>query len=117
MTFDEQIKLLTVAYVNNPLAKWDKHTSIGAEYGFRAGANAAREILRGAMLVKAGDINRKVETELIIAYDKIEKLRADLQIAVQYLKEGKIKFAPNTTNSFVDDFIAKHEAKIKGGSE
>lgn len=26
----------------------------------------------------------------------------------RFLMEGKAKFAPNTTNSFVDDFIAKY---------
>jgi len=44
-----------------------------------------------------------------------ESLRELLQLAVQYLKEGKAKFRPNTTNSFVDDFIAKHDTKL--GSE
>jgi hypothetical protein len=33
--------------------------------------------------------------------------------ANQYLKEGKIKFAPNTTNSLVDDWIAEFERQTK----
>ena len=35
------------------------------------------------------------------------ELEAALIQAAQYLREGKAKFAPNTTNSFVDDFIEK----------
>ena len=35
-------------------------------------------------------------------------LRADLELAIKYLREGKAKFAPGTTNSFVDDLLAKY---------
>lgn len=45
---------------------------------------------------------------------EIMKLKEELRLAVKYLKEGKAKFAPSTTNSFVDDFIAKHEDKVSG---
>lgn len=38
---------------------------------------------------------------------RLEKLLAE---AIQYLREGKNKFAPHTTNSFVDDFLARNEA-------
>jgi len=47
---------------------------------------------------------------LTLAQD-LHEARLELQKAVKYLKEGKAKFAPNTTNSFVDEFIAKHEIK------
>ena len=33
----------------------------------------------------------------------------DLDDAVQYLKQGKAKFTPNTTNSDVDYFLEKYE--------
>lgn len=41
--------------------------------------------------------------------DEIKILKKELSIAVSYLKEAKLKFYPHTTNSFVDDFIKKHE--------
>lgn len=44
--------------------------------------------------------------------DKVERLNRELKIAVTYLKVGKDKFTPNTTNSFVDDFINKHRGLI-----
>lgn len=40
-----------------------------------------------------------------------DEIKAALTQAVDYLKQGKAKFAPNTTNSFVDDFIAKWDKK------
>lgn len=43
-------------------------------------------------------------------HDEIEALEAKLAKAVQFLREGKAKFTPNTTNSFVDDFLADYEA-------
>lgn len=39
-----------------------------------------------------------------------EDLRRGLIQAVKYLIEGKAKYAPNTTNSFVDDFIKKYRS-------
>jgi len=41
-----------------------------------------------------------------------DALRAKLAKAVQYLKEGKARFSPHTTNSFVDDFIAENERAL-----
>ncbi len=35
-------------------------------------------------------------------------LANELKLAVQYLREGKAKFTPGTTNSHVDDFLSKH---------
>lgn len=43
------------------------------------------------------------------ALERAEKAEARLAKAVQYLKEGKARFTPNTTNSFVDDFIAEND--------
>lgn len=37
-----------------------------------------------------------------------DEYRADLEKAIQYLREGKAKLAPHTTNSFVDDLLAKY---------
>lgn len=42
--------------------------------------------------------------------DKIDSLTKDLKIAVKFLKDGKLKFAPNTTNSDVDLFLEKHRS-------
>ena len=42
---------------------------------------------------------------------KILQLEGEIEIAVRYLKEGKARFSPGTTNSFVDDFIERHSAK------
>jgi hypothetical protein len=33
----------------------------------------------------------------------------ELRTAVQYLRQGKARFSPNTTNSLVDDFLNKHK--------
>jgi hypothetical protein len=38
---------------------------------------------------------------------ELSVLRTALKTACQHLYEGKIQFAPNTTNSHVDDFLAK----------
>lgn len=45
-----------------------------------------------------------------------ELLKSKLATAVQYLKEGKIKFAKDTTNSLVDDFLKDYEQR-KGEDE
>jgi len=34
----------------------------------------------------------------------------DLTVAIKYLKEGKARFTPNTTNSFVDELIDRPRA-------
>ena len=44
--------------------------------------------------------------------DKIASLTKDLKIAVKFLRDGKLKFAPNTTNSDVDLFIEKHRSLL-----
>jgi len=36
---------------------------------------------------------------------ELAKAREAIGEAVKYLQEGKKRFAPNTTNSFVDEFI------------
>lgn len=51
------------------------------------------------------------ETKAIIVVDlrneNIE-LKDKLKTAIKYLKEGKAKFTPNTTNSDVDYFIERN---------
>lgn len=37
------------------------------------------------------------------------EMKEDLRKSIQYLKEGKLKFTPSTTNSLVDDLIKKYE--------
>jgi len=41
----------------------------------------------------------------------ITAMKADLAEAVSLLKAAKNQFAPHTTNSIADDFIAKHTAQ------
>ena len=43
------------------------------------------------------------------SYDDIEWVRNELKKAIGFLKEGKLKFAPTTTNSDVDMFLEKHK--------
>lgn len=45
--------------------------------------------------------------ELLLNEIKINETK--LAEAYQYLKEGKAKFSPNTTNSFVDDWLKWYE--------
>jgi hypothetical protein len=45
---------------------------------------------------------------------EVERLRSDLSEAVRYLREAKEKFTPNTTNSLVDDFLAKIDDREVG---
>jgi len=42
--------------------------------------------------------------------------KAELATALLYLKQGKAKFTPNTTNSFVDDFLQKHAGLLDGAA-
>jgi hypothetical protein len=43
----------------------------------------------------------------------IEELKEDLEKAIKYLREGKAKFAPHTSNSFVDDLLVKYSKGSK----
>ena len=49
--------------------------------------------------------------------DKTAPLREDLRKAIALLREGKRRFAPNTTNSTVDDFLAKFDQPSDGREE
>lgn len=46
-----------------------------------------------------------------------EETTSRLILAGKYLKEGKAKFSPNTTNSFVDEMIAEIEAIENDGRD
>lgn len=46
--------------------------------------------------------------QIAVLKDENERLRKRLDEAVDYLKQGKARFAPTTTNSFVDDFLYRH---------
>jgi len=52
--------------------------------------------------------------ELLRLRGERDRLQERLKTAVQYLREGKIRFTPGTTNSFVDDFIAAYDAEEPG---
>jgi hypothetical protein len=49
----------------------------------------------------------------LLAESENAKLKEAVAQAVQYLKEGKAKFAPNTDNSLVDRFIENWQPKGK----
>jgi len=46
--------------------------------------------------------------ELHEAIKHRDEAEAMLKLAVSHLRAGKAQFAPNTTNSLVDDFIAAY---------
>lgn len=58
-------------------------------------------------------LHRFVESKYFV------QVKADLDKAIQYLREGKAKYAPGTTNSFVDDLLAKYpqDSDQKSGDE
>lgn len=43
------------------------------------------------------------------AQDKHDELLGELKKALDYLRKAKVKFAPETTNSIVDEFLEKHK--------
>ena len=59
-----------------------------------------------------------VAEALVMDHKDLKKERdralAMLKKAAQYLREGKAKFAPNTTNSFVDDWLAEYRREFGG---
>ena len=48
---------------------------------------------------------------------ELAKAREAISEAVKYLQEGKARFAPDTTNSFVDEFIEKWNEAADGRKE
>lgn len=44
----------------------------------------------------------------------VQVLWDDLDTAVSYLRQGKAQFAPGTTKSLVDDFLARMDAQQAG---
>lgn len=46
--------------------------------------------------------------EIHLARRQYNEMKEDFAKAIQFLREGKAQFAPNTTNSFVDDLLAKY---------
>ncbi len=49
----------------------------------------------------------------VIKYSEYEIILEKLKTAIKFLNEGKAKFSPNTTNSFVDDFLKENSHFIK----
>jgi hypothetical protein len=49
------------------------------------------------------------EREYYLRGDEIDRLNELLSEAVLYLRQGKAKFAPHTTNSNVDEFLSKFD--------
>lgn len=48
---------------------------------------------------------------LMVPAHEYNRTLSILKEAVSYLREGKAQFAPNTTNSHVDVFLARYDAK------
>jgi len=59
----------------------------------------------------SGEIMKEIKPTMYkaVAIEDFEKIKEDLGKALQYLKEGKFKHSPNTTNSFVDELLYKYE--------
>jgi len=62
--------------------------------------------------------------ECVIPYEDYEKLqreneslKAQLALAVKFLREGKRLFTPDTTNSDVDEFLKRHKETKASGEE
>jgi hypothetical protein len=55
-----------------------------------------------------------IEEAFAIMLNLYREQKNDLERAIQYLREGKAKYAPNTTNSFVDELIAKYSEQEAG---
>jgi hypothetical protein len=79
-----------------------------------------RNFLRKKILTDVDGGLRRAVQSLMESYDAVQtdrhllddaniRLNEDLKRAVQYLREGKAKFAAGTTNSFVDDFLEKYK--------
>ncbi len=45
-------------------------------------------------------------------YEERDAVKAMCERANQYLREGKARFTPNTTNSFVDTWLAEYDALL-----
>ena len=51
-------------------------------------------------------LRKEAEQSLAVVTAERDDLKNKLDIAINYLKQGKARFAPSTTNSLVDEFIA-----------
>jgi regulator of sirC expression with transglutaminase-like and TPR domain len=49
------------------------------------------------------------QIELVKRAEQVERLKEWLDRAVLYLRIGKTKFAPNTTNSLVDQYLKEYD--------
>lgn len=55
--------------------------------------------------------------EQIRMRDENKELKRKLNEAYQYLREGKLKFSPMTTNSLVDDWLKWYEESGEGRND
>lgn len=57
-------------------------------------------------------VGERMMTEPLMNYlYTSEELRQELKIACKYLREAKLKWSPNTTNSSVDTFLEKWDKR------
>ena len=57
------------------------------------------------------NITTAITAKELLLIDKVKQLESNLTKAVQYLKEGKRLYTPNTTNSLVDEFLKDMEGE------
>jgi len=51
---------------------------------------------------------RRIAAKMSEREKRIDELEYNLNLALDYLEAGKRQFAPNTTNSYVDEFLKRH---------
>ena len=67
------------------------------------------EQLKDVQIKDLGDLVLELQQECTEQRNHADKMEANLKKAVKYLREGKRKFMPTTTNSDVDEFLKDHE--------
>ena len=67
------------------------------------------EQLKDVQIKDLGELVMELKNECIEQRRRADKLEGSLKKAVGYLRDGKRKFTPTTTNSDVDEFLKDHE--------
>ena len=66
--------------------------------------------LKDVQIKDLGDLVLELQQECIEQRNRADALEGKFKKALAYLREGKRKFTPTTTNSDVDEFLKDHEA-------
>jgi hypothetical protein len=100
----------------------------GARHAFKAGWNACEENIKNTysqcpccgeefVQLKQDPDSNRLKFELEKEKQKVAALVSSLEKGLEFMWQGKQQFAPNTTNSFVDDWLCETEkllAKYRG---